>query len=335
MQRAWVVVAGIVILSVILPQPAFASDISVTCSETAPTESDSLLASHPFSLSNFTWNVNWVGDLGWPDWEHTDLGQSFLISAPDDVWMDKVTVKIGWNGYGGAAPGADYRLELWTVTDWFDWSGNTLIETQYGTLPTSGLLGAHSYWTFDIENVKLITDQYYAFILAFEDGPVAGRYVGFAHTYGPPNYVDGRMIYRTGTPPVWHPGKGHDLEFYVHGAVVVDIDIKPGSDPNSINLGSGGVVPVAILGSETFDVAQIDQTTLAFQGSSASTKGKSGKIGAFDDLNGDGYMDLVVQFPTEDLALTQDDSEATVTGELTDGTPIRGTDSIRVVPPEE
>lgn len=32
---------------------------------------------------------------------------------------------------------------------------------------------------------------------------------------------------------------------------IVDIDIKPGSDPNSINLGSNGIVPVTIFGSAT------------------------------------------------------------------------------------
>lgn len=40
------------------------------------------------------------------------------------------------------------------------------------------------------------------------------------------------------------------------------IDIKPGSFPNSINLGSNGVVPVAIFGSVTFDVKQIDPNTI-------------------------------------------------------------------------
>src|SRR5262245_7701913 len=37
--------------------------------------------------------------------------------------------------------------------------------------------------------------------------------------------------------------------------VEVDVDIKPGSDPNSINPMSQGVIAVAILGSEIFDVA--------------------------------------------------------------------------------
>ena len=115
-------------------------------------------------------------------------------------------------------------------------------------------------------------------------------------------------------------------------ALVVGIDIKPGSDPNCINLGSEGVIPVAILGSATFDVTTVDQTTLVFEGSAARIKGKSSNIGSFDDVNADGILDLVVQFPTATLGLTTSDIEATLTGALLDGTNIEGMDDICIVP---
>jgi len=42
----------------------------------------------------------------------------------------------------------------------------------------------------------------------------------------------------------------------------VEIDIKPGSTTNPINLESGGLVPVALFGSVEFDVKTIDTATV-------------------------------------------------------------------------
>ncbi len=44
----------------------------------------------------------------------------------------------------------------------------------------------------------------------------------------------------------------------------IRVDITPGNEVNPVNPRSRGVIPVAILGSETFDVADVDATTLAF-----------------------------------------------------------------------
>jgi hypothetical protein len=108
--------------------------------------------------------------------------------------------------------------------------------------------------------------------------------------------------------------------------VLIDI-----TDPDCIDLGSQGIVPLAILGSATFDVATVDQTTLEFEGSHARVKGRSGKIGSFDDVNNDGFTDLAVQFPVDELELTEADVEGMLTGALLDGTPITGTAGICIV----
>ncbi|MQY56694.1 hypothetical protein GH140_00640, partial [bacterium] len=44
--------------------------------------------------------------------------------------------------------------------------------------------------------------------------------------------------------------------------IPVFVDIKPGSCPNPLNLKSKGVLPIAILGTEDFDVTKIDPATL-------------------------------------------------------------------------
>ena len=58
------------------------------------------------------------------------------------------------------------------------------------------------------------------------------------------------------------------------------------------------------------------------------------KIGSFEDVNNDGFDDLVVHFPVQGLELSAYETEATMTGVLFDGTQIEGTDDIVIVPPE-
>ena len=114
----------------------------------------------------------------------------------------------------------------------------------------------------------------------------------------------------------------------------VSIDIKPASYPNSINPNSNGAIPVAILGTADFDAITVDPETVALEGVPAKAKGKSGKYGSMEDVNGDGYLDLVVQIPNT-IDWAEDATEATLTGETWDGIPIEGTDSVRIVPPED
>ena len=111
------------------------------------------------------------------------------------------------------------------------------------------------------------------------------------------------------------------------------IDIKPGSDPNSINLKAKGVLPVGILGTEDFDVQDVDVTSLVLAGSSPKQKGNSGKLGAYEDLNGDSILDLILHFPVPDLVTEPEAEELTLTGMLLDGTEITGSDVVRLLHP--
>ena len=113
--------------------------------------------------------------------------------------------------------------------------------------------------------------------------------------------------------------------------ITVQIDIKPGSDPNSINLKSNGVIPVAVLTDENFNAASVNATTVLF--------GRTGYEAepdhySFEDVDDDGDTDMILHFRTQDTGMEPDDTEAILTGLTTDGIEITGTDSVRMVPPE-
>jgi hypothetical protein len=115
-------------------------------------------------------------------------------------------------------------------------------------------------------------------------------------------------------------------------ALSVAIDIKPGGYPNSINLGSNGTVPVAILSTATFDARTVDPSTITLAGASVALKGKGTLMYSFEDVSGDGLLDLVVHVSTEALQLSDSDTMAVLTGKTYGGVLILGTDTIRVVP---
>ena len=108
----------------------------------------------------------------------------------------------------------------------------------------------------------------------------------------------------------------------------VMIDIKPGSDPNAINLRSKGVVPVVILSTADFDATMVDPMTVAFGPAGAMPVHEGGHI---EDVNLDGALDLMLHFLTQDTGINCGDSEAILTGETFVGDQIEGVDSIQTV----
>jgi hypothetical protein len=130
-------------------------------------------------------------------------------------------------------------------------------------------------------------------------------------------------------------GNGHYIDYIeIHSTkecpIPVDIDIKPGSDPNCFNSDSHGVIPVAILGSSTFDASTIDPFSVGLDGAGVRVRGKSGNAGSLDDVNGDGYLDLVVQIIDEGT-YQAGDTWATLSG-MAGLNPITGGDSICIRP---
>ncbi len=110
--------------------------------------------------------------------------------------------------------------------------------------------------------------------------------------------------------------------------VPVLIDIKPGSFPNSINPGKKGVIPVAILSTDTFDATQVDADTVRFGPDGATKVHKKAHL---EDVDGDGDTDMVLHFRTQETGIAKGDTEAELTGETFDGTSFEGVDSVRTV----
>jgi hypothetical protein len=154
-----------------------------------------------------------------------------------------------------------------------------------------------------------------------------GEYVAFVATGNP----DGTGIF-DGYPC----SEFNDYRLTIECGIEVDIDIKPGSYPNSINVKSNGVVPVAILGSDVFDVTSVDVTTLAFGPAGASPVHDLTNADTYfyhlQDVNGDGWLDLVAHFRQKEAGLMKGDTEATLTGATWGGIPFEGTDSVNTSP---
>jgi uncharacterized protein YegL len=108
------------------------------------------------------------------------------------------------------------------------------------------------------------------------------------------------------------------------------IDIKPGSDPNSFGANSQGNIPVALLGSEDFDVTQVDDSTVWFGDAPLAFGDAQDNSGHLEDVNNDGYMDKVYHFKFTETNLDQSDTEGCLSGEI-NGLDFRGCDSVNIV----
>ena len=112
--------------------------------------------------------------------------------------------------------------------------------------------------------------------------------------------------------------------------IEINIDIKPGSDTNSINLKSKDTLPVAILSTQDFDAAsQVDKTSLTFgkTGDEVSLASCNKKT---KDINDDGLKDLVCQFNIPLTGFHIGDTAGILKGKTVNGDGLTGQDSIKI-----
>lgn len=124
-----------------------------------------------------------------------------------------------------------------------------------------------------------------------------------------------------------------DWEFNYTSTLDVAIDIKPGNQKNTINLGSSGVIPVAILSTPDFDALQIDPSSIRLAGAKVKLVGKSDHyLCSQTDINNDGLIDLNCKILTVDFIIEEGDSIATLEANTYGGVDVIGSDVIRIVP---
>ena len=221
--------------------------------------------------------------------------------------------------------------------DWVEDEASWIDYADGGSWQTAGASGADDRGATDLGLVSARYDESYimslngegiALVQSWIDSPAFNRGV-IITDYAKSDSV--RFDSRESVTAEHRP----KLTVYVMTSPAPAIDIKPWSDTNAIKPFARGVIPVAILGSERFDVADVDVTTLGF--------GPAGASPIFDlahplvywlahrDVNHDGEMDLLSYYPTPDTGIALGDTQACLTGETVDGTPFEGCDAIETV----
>ncbi|MBW1999261.1 MAG: hypothetical protein JRJ29_15040 [Deltaproteobacteria bacterium] len=152
---------------------------------------------------------------------------------------------------------------------------------------------------------------------------------------------------------VWCGFDGNDFEIYFARLAIikVEIDIKPGSCPNPLNFKSRGVLPIAILGAEDFDVYEIDPASIRLAGVAPLRSAYEDVATPFHlhadkadcsdctDEGPDGWTDLTLKFDTQEVVNAIGDVSdgdclvLTATGNLLEefgGTTIEGEDILLI-----
>jgi uncharacterized protein YfcZ (UPF0381/DUF406 family) len=105
----------------------------------------------------------------------------------------------------------------------------------------------------------------------------------------------------------------------------VRIDIEPGEFPNRIKPGGHEPLRVALLATATFDATMVDRRTVRF-----GPAGAAPIKARLRDVDGDGRLDAVFTFRTDETRIACSETSASLTGATTDGERFSGTDSITV-----
>jgi hypothetical protein len=156
------------------------------------------------------------------------------------------------------------------------------------------------------------------------DNHIAGNSVGVQNLSSPVAVVNAENNFWGAADGPSPPGSGDAIvgnvdadpfRTFLPPCVVqeVQIDVKPGSDPNSVNLTNNGQIAVAIFTTDDFDATQVDASTVVFAGAFAVQH-------ALEDVDNDGDLDMVLHFNTQDTNLLAIYEQLLLDDEDRDGT---------------
>ena len=111
----------------------------------------------------------------------------------------------------------------------------------------------------------------------------------------------------------------------------ISIDVKPRNKRKTarIKLWKKDRVKVAILGSKSFNVADVDTSSLRF-GAKGDEKTLRKCKRRLKDVNRDGHKDLVCKFNLKDTGFKADTSKAVLSGYTKGGAVFHGSDNVEV-----
>ena len=257
---------------------------------------------------------------------YSALGGDDVTLGPGGRYVDKIEILAFQSFYEGSGT-VDARVRFFAPDGASGGPGTLLWDS--GVVAGLPYHGLSNVFGFDVPLV-LVPDTF-IWTIEFSNVITSSAFNFGLMNYGPP-------VYGSTAPGGWYRvddawqswGLDHGARISATTEISVDIDIKPATMPNTIQLKGKGNVLVAILSTSTFhSPTEVHMSSLTFGRS--GTEPSLFKCNALpEDVNGDGLLDLICQFRTELTDFQLGDTLGVLMGETIGGTKIQGTDSIRI-----
>lgn len=266
----------------------------------------------------------WVAVYNGPPYYGLDVATSLSVDTNGNVYVTGYS-----EGRGTSLDYATVKYNNQGIAQWvrrYNGPGNGYDMARQVALDASGniyVVGASS---------GIGTGLDYATVRynSFGDEQWVMRYNGLGNGDDTANSIatdDTGNVYVTGGSYGGATGLDYATIKYRQETMVVAVDIKPGSFPNSINPHSNGVIPVAILSTNSFDTTDVDPLSVRFGPDGATIVHKAD----IEDVNNDGILDLILHFDTEATGVKEGDVVMSLICMTYGGKFIQGSDSIVTV----